>query len=140
MLLGSKGNLKRHDNRNPRSTSHIDSLKRSLTKPEHAAWERAESWHRNHLENMPLFVATAYTGLLAKQKIEKGEVGQFVVGWMIVRVLYTINSLVTETIQELLSNCVVFHRVVLGVLCNWEGGARLGQLESRSNGPTTMVS
>lgn len=52
VMLGAKGDLKRHDNRNPRSTSHIDSVKRRLTKAEYAAWERAESCHSKLMSNI----------------------------------------------------------------------------------------
>lgn len=101
VIIGGQGNLKRHDNRNPRSTTHLDSVKRRLTKSEYARWERAESCHRNHLENMSLFVAAVFAGLFAEQRVGKGAVGlnEFVVGWMIIRLLYTINYLTTETIQ-----------------------------------------
>jgi len=99
--LGVKGKLKDHDNRNPRSTRHLDSVKRRLTNAEYARWERAEACHRNHLENMPLFVATVFAGLFAEQIVGEGAVGlnDFVVGWMAIRVLYTINYITAETMQ-----------------------------------------
>ncbi|KAF2767552.1 hypothetical protein EJ03DRAFT_144923 [Teratosphaeria nubilosa] len=100
ILIASKGKLGAHDNRNPKASSYNDTLKKRLTPREFAAFERAESCHRNHLENMPLFVATVFAGILAEQGAGEGEIGlgAFCVGWLAIRVLYTANYLVTETI------------------------------------------
>ncbi|KAK4544395.1 hypothetical protein LTR36_004286 [Oleoguttula mirabilis] len=97
----TKGNMSQHDNRNPKSSTTQDSLRKRLSSREFAAFERAESCHRNHLENMPLFVATVFAGLLADQQAGNGAVGlsTFCVGWMVVRTLYTINYIVVETQQ-----------------------------------------
>jgi uncharacterized MAPEG superfamily protein len=97
----SQGDMKRHDNRNPKGTSFHDALKKRLTVAEFAAFERAESCHRNHLENMPLYVATVFAGLLAENKLGPGSVGldTFVYAWNIIRILYTANYLTTETIS-----------------------------------------
>ncbi|KAK0352404.1 hypothetical protein LTR91_025191 [Friedmanniomyces endolithicus] len=98
--VATHGNVAGHDNRNPQASSVQANFKRSLTEREYAAWERAESCHRNHLENMPLLVAAVFAGLLAENQIgSRGEVGltAFCVGWMAIRVLYTANYLTTET-------------------------------------------
>lgn len=101
VIVAAKGNLQRHDNRNPKSAQNTENLKKRLSAREFAAFERAESCHRNALENMPLFIAAIFAGLLAEQKVGEGEIGliEFAVGWMLLRVLYTINYLVTETVQ-----------------------------------------
>lgn len=98
MFIASKGQPKALDNRNPKSTALIDSFKKRLGPKDFATFERAESCHRNHLENMPLFVAAVFAGLLAER--ETGQsVGTdtFVVMLLGVRVLYTVNYLVTDT-------------------------------------------
>ncbi|WPH04665.1 Hypothetical protein R9X50_00755800 [Acrodontium crateriforme] len=104
LVLATQGNPARHDNRNPKSSSLKDGLKKKLSAKEYAAWERAESCHRNHLENMPLFVATVFAGILAEQQspganAAAGLLGlnSFCTGWMAIRVLYTLNYLTAET-------------------------------------------
>lgn len=110
VMIARKGDPTRHDNRNPKASSMQENLKKRLTPREYAAWERAESCHRNHLENMPLFIATVFAGLLAEQRAGEGAVGlsTFCVGWMVVRVLYTINYIVTETVQWSLLRSVLY--------------------------------
>ncbi|GIZ41497.1 hypothetical protein CKM354_000480000 [Cercospora kikuchii] len=95
----AKGDMNRHDNRNPKGSTFHESLRKRLTSAEFAAFERAESCHRNHLENMPLYVAAVFAGLLAENKLGKGSVGlaSFVYGWNAIRILYTANYLTTET-------------------------------------------
>ena len=98
--IASKGNPRKHDNRNPRSSQYMENMKKRLTAQELAAYERAESCHRNHLENFPLFIAAIFAAMLAEQKVGEGEVGliEFVIGWMVLRSIYTVNYLITETI------------------------------------------
>ncbi|RMY74194.1 hypothetical protein D0863_03375 [Hortaea werneckii] len=100
-VIASKGNPKQLDNRNPKSSTMADSLRKRLSARELAAYERAESCHRNHLENMPLFVAAVLVGLLAEQRAGEGAIGlsAFCTGWMVIRILYTANYIVTETQQ-----------------------------------------
>lgn len=97
----NKGDMQKHDNRNPKGTSYQELLKKKLTAKEFAAFERAESCHRNHLENMPLYVATVFAGMLAEARAGESELGliNFVIGWNLIRVLYTANYLASETIQ-----------------------------------------
>ena len=91
----------KHDNRNPNGSTYKENLKKRLTQREYAAYERAESCHRNHLENMPLYVATVFAGLLAEQQAGEGRVGlnQFVMAWMLIRIVYTANYITTETVK-----------------------------------------
>ena len=79
----------------------IDGLKRRLTAREFQAYERAERAHANSLENMPLFCAAIFAGLLADQKGVPGELAlnEFAVGFVLLRVLYTICYILTETIR-----------------------------------------
>ncbi|CZT24052.1 uncharacterized protein RCC_09769 [Ramularia collo-cygni] len=95
----NKRDMKQHHNQNPKASSYHENLKKRLTAQEFAAFERAESCHRNHMENMPLFVAAIFAGLLAESRVGVDQVGlnTFVYGWMAVRVLYTANYLTTET-------------------------------------------
>lgn len=50
---------------------------------------------------MPLFIAAVFAGLLAEQKAGNGAVGlnDFVAAFLLIRVAYTINYIVTETVQ-----------------------------------------
>ncbi|KAK5132317.1 hypothetical protein LTR08_009225 [Meristemomyces frigidus] len=100
IFAATKGNVQQHDNRNPKSSTNASNLQKHLTARQYAAYERAESCHRNHLENMPLFVATVFAGLLAEQRVGEGGVGlsAFCVGWMVVRTVYTANYIVAETV------------------------------------------
>ncbi|TKA33698.1 hypothetical protein B0A50_00534 [Salinomyces thailandicus] len=100
-FVASKGGVNKLDNRNPKSSTWQEGLKKRLSARDFAAYERAESCHRNHLENMPLLVAAVLIGLLAEQKAGEGEIGlsAFCVGWMALRTAYTANYLVTETQQ-----------------------------------------
>lgn len=113
----NKKNMKQHNNQNPKvkckkyiegssmasdapqASSYHESLKKRLTAKEFEAFERAESCHRNHMENMPLFIAAIFAGLLAESRIGADQVGlsSFVYGWMAIRILYTANYLSTET-------------------------------------------
>ena len=96
LSISTRGNLSSHDNRNPKSASLAASIQKRLSPSEFAAWERAESCHRNHLENMPLFVAAIFAGLLA-QKETGSDLGttKFAWSWLAVRALYTANYLTT---------------------------------------------
>lgn len=101
IMVASKGNLKQHDNTNPKSTKHTDKMKRRLTAREFAAYERAERCHSNHLENMPLFCSAIFAGLLVEQKVgtEELALNEFAVGFVLLRILYTISYISTETIR-----------------------------------------
>ena len=96
--LSTAGNMAKYDNRNPHSANNVDRIKRSLSARDYAAWERAKRCHANHLENMPLFVAAVFAGLMAERTAGAGSVGldAFVMGWMACRVVYTANYIVTE--------------------------------------------
>lgn len=98
MYIASKGQPTNLDNRNPKSSTLLESFKKRLGPKDFAAFERAESCHRNHLENMPLFVAAVFAGLLAERETGR-SVGTetFAVALLVVRVLYTVNYLTTET-------------------------------------------
>ncbi|KAK5696597.1 hypothetical protein LTR97_007900 [Elasticomyces elasticus] len=100
LTIATRNHPTGHNNLNPKSTTLQASFKKRLSDREYAAYERAESCHRNHLENMPLFVAAVFAGLLAENQVGRsGDVGltAFCIGWMAIRVLYTINYLTTET-------------------------------------------
>lgn len=90
--ISSKGNPKRHDNRNPKASDHLAKVKSTLSPRDFARFERAESCHRNGLENMPLFVATILAGIYAQR--ETGvplNTTLFAALWLLDRVLYTVN-------------------------------------------------
>jgi uncharacterized MAPEG superfamily protein len=99
LVKASKGNIKAHHNENPRGAAYAEVLKKKLSVRELAAFERAESCHKNHMENMPLFVAVIFAGLLANTRLGEDSVGlnRFVYGWMITRVLYTVAYITTES-------------------------------------------
>lgn len=99
--VATRGDLGKHDNRNPHSANYQDKVKRSLTAKEYAAYERAKRCHLNHFENMPLFVAAVFAGLMAERSAGTGSVGldSFVMGWMGCRVVYTINYILAESVS-----------------------------------------
>lgn len=125
----NKGGVHQHDNRNPKGSSYTEKLKKRLTAKEFAAFERAESCHRNHLENMPLYVATIFAGMLAEQRAGEGELGllNFVVGWMAIRTLYTANYLATETVVwSYLRSALYFAGTGWSFLILWRSALVLG--------------
>jgi uncharacterized MAPEG superfamily protein len=100
--IAAQGNLQQNvssANTNPKGSAFMEKLKKRLTVQEFAAYERAERCHVNSLENMPLFVAAIFAGLLAEQREGKGAIGsnQFAIGWLVVRVVYCVSYLYTET-------------------------------------------
>lgn len=98
-MIATGGDPSKHDNRSPHSASTQDRIKKSLSAKQYATYERAKRCHQNALENMPLFVAAVFAGLMAERSAGTGSVGlnSFVLGWMGCRVVYTANYLVTES-------------------------------------------
>lgn len=96
------------------------------------------------MENMPLFIATIFAGLLAESRVGTDRVGlnSFVYGWMAVRVLYTANYITTETrawsyLRSLLVSLLDLDsrtRLTLSSVFrgNWLGFCRPGKICSRS--------
>ncbi|KXL50916.1 hypothetical protein M433DRAFT_22147 [Acidomyces richmondensis BFW] len=101
IFLASKGKPQDYDNRNPKAASLQEAIRKRLSPREYARWERCESCHRNHLENFPLLLACIFAGILAEQRAGEDEMGlnAFCVGWIVLRVLYTANYIVTDTIS-----------------------------------------
>ncbi|KAF2721633.1 hypothetical protein K431DRAFT_320296 [Polychaeton citri CBS 116435] len=107
--ISGNGDVSRHDNRNPKSTQHVEKIRKFLSPRQFAAYERAERCHTNNLENMPLFVAALLAGLLADQMQKAGLNGslglgttslmlnEFALAWLLVRTLYTAAYLKIET-------------------------------------------
>ncbi|KAK4574467.1 hypothetical protein LTR86_001308 [Recurvomyces mirabilis] len=93
------GDLSKADNCNPHGMATQEKLKKLVGPREFAAFERAESCHRNALENMPLFVAAIFAGCLAEWRAGAGATGvtTFSIVWMALRTAYTINYIVVET-------------------------------------------
>ncbi|SMQ54202.1 unnamed protein product [Zymoseptoria tritici ST99CH_3D7] len=93
------GNINTHHNENPQGAAYLEYLKKKLPPRELAAFERAKACHKNHMENMPLFIAAVFAGLFANARLGEDQVGlnRFVVGWMVSRVLYTVAYIKTET-------------------------------------------
>jgi uncharacterized MAPEG superfamily protein len=91
--------FKSRDNSNPHGTSNQTLLKKHLSPRDYAAYERAERCHANALENMPLFVAANFAGLLAEKAGGKGSVGvdAYAVGFLVVRALHTVFYLRIES-------------------------------------------
>lgn len=92
MAIASRGGGGRHDNRNPKSSDFIAKLKSKLSARDFARFERAESCHRNHFENMPLFVASVLASLFVERqtgvRLNTRLNAALVLG---TRVLYTLN-------------------------------------------------
>jgi len=100
ILISTRGNIQTHDNRNPKSSTLASSIQKRLSPSEFAAWERAESCHRNHLENMPLFVAAIFAGILAERETGRDlGTSSFALAWLATRVAYTVNYLRTESMK-----------------------------------------
>lgn len=109
ITIASQGQPGKLDNRNPRSTTHIAKLRETLGEEAFNRFERAESAHKNSMENMPLFIAAVFAGLLADQAT-KGTVGRalltsggvsdkmkrFLTSWFAIRGLYTAAYITTS--------------------------------------------
>ncbi|KAF2152313.1 hypothetical protein K461DRAFT_144825 [Myriangium duriaei CBS 260.36] len=65
LTIASGGSISKFDNRNPRSSTYIDALRKRLSPSDFARYERAEAAHRNGFENLPLYAAAVFAGLLA---------------------------------------------------------------------------
>ena len=51
LAKASKGDLKKHDNRNPKGSAQLENIKKRLSPKEFAAFERGESCHRAYQPN-----------------------------------------------------------------------------------------
>ena len=93
--------LGRHDNRNYHSANYVDKIKKSLSPRDFGRYERAKRAQANNLENLPLFLAGIFSGLWAESIAGSGSVGlnTFAISFVILRGLYTVNYVVTETQQ-----------------------------------------
>jgi len=101
VTLATSGDMSKHNNANPRSTSYADKLKQTLGNEKYETFERAEAAQKNGFENMPLYVAAVFAGLLVETATLKGNVekagsgstglDRFVYGWFAARVLYSIS-------------------------------------------------
>lgn len=90
--IASKGNPRTHDNRNPKSSEFLAKVKSKLSAKEYARFERAESCHRNHLENMPLFVAAVLASLFVESQTGvELKTSLYTALFLGSRVLYTLN-------------------------------------------------
>lgn len=91
--------LKNRDNANPNGDKNMANLKKTLSARNYATYQRALRCHTNSLENMPLFVAAIFAGLLAEKEAGAGAVGLdvYAIGMLVVRLGYTVNYLVTES-------------------------------------------
>ena len=100
-FFAGRSALKNRDNTNPHGEKNKYILKKHLSAKEFATYERAERCHRNGLENMPLFVAAIFAGILAEEKAGVGAAGlnTFAVGGLIVRLAYTFCYISTESQQ-----------------------------------------
>lgn len=100
------------DNSNPHSASQGQKLSEKLPPNVVAKYERAESCHRNSIENLPLYTAAVFAGLLAERTTATGLIkgpdqGQqvtglmgFVAAWFAVRSLYTVAYLQIESREK----------------------------------------
>lgn len=65
LSIATQGDLAKLDNRNPRSSTHIESLRQKLSPEEFARFERCEAAHKNNFESFPLYATAVFAGLLA---------------------------------------------------------------------------
>jgi len=105
------GNASNLENQNPRSEDFHSRAREAIGEAAYQRFERAESAHKNSLENMPLFYAAVVAGLLAEQAT-KGTIGKtyvssgvstgmrtFLAGWFAVRSAYTLAYIGIESKQ-----------------------------------------
>ncbi|PNS18402.1 hypothetical protein CAC42_6219 [Sphaceloma murrayae] len=134
--IAAKGNIATLDNRNPRSTTFIDSLRQKLTPDEFARYERCESAHKNNLESFPLFASAVLAGLLAdgvgKGGVLTGEVAgkgtlRFVYSWFAVRTLFNVLYISTSNNKYTwIRSAVFFAGVGLAAQQFWRAAQILG--------------
>jgi len=68
VLLASRGQPTKWDNRNPRSSSLKSRIQENLGPDLYAKYERAEAAHANGIENLPIFAAAMVVGNMARLK------------------------------------------------------------------------
>ena len=86
--LAKSHNNNRWDNSNPRCSTWDSTLQKSLPAAIYARYTRAESAHKNGLENFPLIAAAIFAGNLAKLDITL--LNTAALGYVLSRVLYTV--------------------------------------------------
>lgn len=96
---------------NPYSSIHQNKLLKAVPACTVAAIERANSAHRNDMENLPLFVAAVFAGLMAEQIGGQGctSLQRFVGIWMVSRVVYTVVYCAAEREARAWPRSLMFH-------------------------------
>jgi uncharacterized MAPEG superfamily protein len=84
-LVRSQGS--KWDNANPRSTNLDEAVKKSVTADIYGRFERAESAHKNGMENLPVFMAAVILGNMAK--LDSTYLNAFTAAFLSSRVVYT---------------------------------------------------
>ncbi|KAF2034920.1 hypothetical protein EK21DRAFT_107550 [Setomelanomma holmii] len=88
--VASQGQLKKWDNRNPRSSDMKAKLKERLPAETFAKYERLEACHANGMENLPLFATAVVLGNLAGLKKQGLDgLNGFAALFLAIRVVYT---------------------------------------------------
>lgn len=111
LRVATQGEFGKHENQNPRGASTIEGLRQKLSPEDFAKYERSEAAHKNNVENLPLYVAAVFAGLLAEQAT-KGTVGKtyvsssiptgltrFIYSWFAIRILHNVAYITTTTKQ-----------------------------------------
>lgn len=77
---------------NPSGSQVAEQAKKKLPARDFAKYERCKSCHRNHIENLPLYVATILAGLYAERQTgQRLGLTTLATSFLVVRVLYTVN-------------------------------------------------
>ncbi|KAF4549141.1 Hypothetical protein D9617_23g005560 [Elsinoe fawcettii] len=102
--VATNGDMSKFDNRNPRSSTYVASLKEKLPAEQFAKYERCEAAHKNNLESFPLFASAVFIGLLAdgvgKGGILTGQTAgketlRFIYSFLAVRLAYNVAYVTT---------------------------------------------
>ncbi|KAI5203975.1 hypothetical protein E4T39_03941 [Aureobasidium subglaciale] len=86
--------VKKHtqwSNANGRGEGNIQHVKKTIPPAIFATYERAEAAHKNSMENLPLFIGTILSGVLA-EKVTRTDVGnaRYAAVFLGLRILYTL--------------------------------------------------
>ncbi|KAI5247798.1 hypothetical protein E4T47_05362 [Aureobasidium subglaciale] len=116
--------VKKHtqwSNANGRGEGNVQHVKKALPPAVFATYERAEAAHKNSMENLPLFIGTILSGVLA-EKVTRTDVGnaQFAAVFLGLRILYTLLYNQINTSSEQASHARSLTWTATVVLCFYQ--------------------
>ncbi|KAL3422664.1 hypothetical protein PVAG01_06821 [Phlyctema vagabunda] len=96
-----------YDNRNPRAASSTDAIRRQVPADVFAVYERAESAHKNGMENFPLIATAIVLGNVAK--LSPRTLNTTVACYLLTRVGYTYMYITSTTRKRSLVRTAVWN-------------------------------